>query len=156
LMKNWVQAWKLASMEMIASKRNIMTFLIFLVLINYFIIELIKEYLEKPFFMIDILFLLLFTVIPVWLKPSAFQLQSNGSNYYAPSVVLYKQLPISEDVIIKNRFIIYFTYALPLQVLTLLAFYLFSPTMQATLMFSEYLAFSIIWLAFGMYVGAIF
>lgn len=153
-MYNWQQAWWLAKFELKASKLSFLLLLFIYPLFTLSIIASFNEYLDMNFVGIDLIFILSFTFAPIWTKPKQFQLQKMGSGLMAaPTVFICQQLPITRNVIIKSRFIIYFVYTLPVQLLLLSALYLLTPNLQALMSVGSYIAFSIIWLSVGVYVG---
>lgn len=153
-MRNWQQAWGLATFELQASKLSFLFLLFIYPLFTLGIITSFDEYLDMNFVGIDLIFILSFTFAPIWTKPKQFQIQKMGSGLMAaPTVFMCQQLPITRNVIIKSRFIIYFIYTLPVQLLFLSALYILSPNLQALMSLGSYFSFSIIWLSVSVYIG---
>lgn len=99
----------------------------------------------------------MFTLAPLFMKPIKFQVQQMNDDFIvAPPIIKMQQLPIPTDVIVKSRFIIYFVYALPIQLIWLTILYVMAPALQEMLTVSSFISFSVIWLAFGVYVGSLF
>lgn len=67
---------------------------------------------------------------------------------------MLQQLPIRKDVIVKSRFIFHSFYSFPFQLTLLLCLYILTPETR-NLELSAYLAFVILWLAIGIYIGFI-
>lgn len=155
-MEQWSQALRFALFELKASKWKFIFVVIFSIFMGFSFVFSMPEYLKRPFFISDILLILLFSVMTIWLRASVFQSKGKGENYYSPTVVLLKQLPITSSVIAKSRFIVYFAYAIPMQSIILITMYLFTPAMQDVLSIESFITFCIIWFAFGVYVGGIF
>jgi len=155
-MNTWKQAYWLAMFELKQSKLNLLLLLIFLPLIILGFIASFESYLDLNFVGIDFYFILSFTFAAAWTKPKYFQVQQlNDELVASPTVVMLQQLPISKELIIKSRFIIYFIYSFPPQILLLIALYLFTPTIQGMMDLSLYIVFAIMWLSFGVYMGGI-
>lgn len=155
-MHEWKQGFRLAIFELTNHKRNFLWALLFYILFSYFFINILNIYLENGNVVFDVLFLMLFTFAPVWLEPKETRVQKiSGDLWASPMLVMYRQLPISKGVLIKSRFIIYFFYSFPYQLLFLIALYIFSADLQANLSPLSYIAFLAIWLSFGIYGGYI-
>lgn len=156
-MKNWKQAYFLTKFEMSRSKRAFLFLFVFTGLITLGILSSTEGYLEKNYVGLDLIFIIMFTVGPVWAKPKHFQIQQMNTNLIAsPAVIMLNQLPINKDIIVKSRFIIHFIYTLPVQVILLSCLYLFIPMIQNIMSVGTYLIFSIIWISFSLYAGSIF
>lgn len=156
-MQNWKQAFWLARFELNASKKNILFSFVYFLFTGASLISVFSSYLEKGIVLIDFLFLLMFTIGPIWTKPKDFQIQRiNSELVAAPAFIMLNQLPIKQDVIIKSRFIIYFAYSFIFQVLLLVSLYAFIPELQSMLSFGTFIIFVIIWISFGIYIGYIF
>ncbi len=156
-MESWKQALSLAKFELRNSKKALITLSLFLIIYLFFIVYSAPVYLETGFVLFDVFFLLITGILVMWAKPKDFQLQSAGN----PSVVnayfvMLHQLPIPREILIKNRFVIYFVYAVPFHTLFLTLIYVFSEPMRAELTFPQYVAFSLIWISFGIYWGVVY
>ncbi|MFD1361392.1 hypothetical protein [Lentibacillus salinarum] len=155
-MKDWKEAYRLAMFEIKKSKWSFPISFVVFVLIGLSIGSLLGDYLDNSYVGPDFIFVLLFTFMPAWAKPKDFQIkQLNGGMWVPPPVIMLKQLPVKENVLIKSRFIIYYIFSLPIQVVFLLILYASSPGLRDVLPPGSYVAFSIIWLAFSFYIGGI-
>lgn len=155
-MQEWKQAFGLAMFELTNHKRNFLWALLYYILFAYFLTIIFDNYLESGNVVFDALFLLLFTFAPAWLEPKETRVQKiSGDLWASPMLVMCRQLPISKDVLIKSRFIIYFFYSFPYQLLFFIIIYIFSADLQAALSPLSYIAFLVIWLSFGIYGGYI-
>lgn len=155
-MEKWQQAWWLAKFELKQSKLHILFLLLLCPLVILGFISNFNDYLSINFVGIDLVFLLLFTFAPIWAKPSHFQIQKINNGFSAsPAIFMLQQLPITTHVIVSSRFIIYFIYTIPVQVITLIFLYAFTPALQEMMTIGPYIAFSIIWLSLGIYLGGI-
>ena len=156
-MEDWKQAITLAKFELRHSKKALITLGLMLIFYSFFIINSISTYLEKGFILFELFFLITFGVAAMWAKPKEFQPDKVENNSFRKSyfVMLY-QLPIRKEILIKNLFVIYYAYTIPFHALFLTAVYAFSETMQSFLTFPEYIAFSIIWVSFGIYWGVMY
>lgn len=153
-MKSWQQAFWLAKFELKNSKLSFLYLLLFYPLITLGFISNFSSYLDVNFVGIDIIFILCFTFAAIWARPKYFQIQQMSDGIVAsPAIFMLQQLPITKDLIVKSRFIIYYVYSFPPQVLLLISLYLFVPSLQEMMGLTSYLAFAIIWLSFSVYIG---
>lgn len=152
-MQDWKQAYSLAKLELKESKSGLLFAFVFTMFILYFIATSLESYLDNGYAGYDFFFIILFTFAGIWTMPKEFQSKKINADLMAsPVLMMHKQLPIKDNVIIKSRFIIYFFYSFPFQLISLIAFYLLTP-LYGMLSFSSFIALAIIWLAFGIYVG---
>lgn len=153
-MYEWKHAFALAKFEMNESKQVfIYLFLYYCLFVGLFVSI---SYLVGDFYFggLDIFYLLLFTFVPFWIRPKEFQYQkTHGGMWASPAIITLTQLPIKKDIIIKSRFILYFIYSFPFQLFLLVSLYTLTPNLQTTMSLGSYIAFSIIWLSFGIYTG---
>lgn len=155
-MKNWKQAFWLANFELKESKLSFLFLIIFYPFIILGTIANFSSYLDTNFVGIDIFFIFIFTYLTIWAKPKKFQIQQVNDNLVAsPAIFMLQQLPIPRDLIVKSRFIIYFVYSIPMQILLLTALYVFTPSLQEMMGISSYISFGLIWLSFGVYIGGV-
>src|SRR5690625_4670586 len=162
-MEQWKRAFRLATFELTASPLHLLTLYILspilLLFIGLFMVSpILDAYFEKNYVGIDFLFILLFTLVPAWSRPNKFQLQQIDSDHdlwASPTLVMQLQLPIPKETLIKSRLVIYFFYSFPFQCLFLFLTYVLTPAINMTMSPGSYLAFSVIWLSFGVYVGYI-
>lgn len=156
-MTNWKQAFFLAITEIKVSKRALLFLPIFTSLITLGMISSTAGYLESNYVGFDLFFILMFTVAPIWAKPKYFQVQQiNDKLLASPFVIMMNQLPIKKEIIVKSRFIIYLIYLIPVQLILLSSLYLFVPALREIMTVGTYLVFSLIWIAFSLYMGSIF
>src|SRR5699024_8634034 len=153
-MQDWKQAFWLAKFELSESKRVFIN--LFLYFSLFIVVFVTTSYAVGDFYFggLDVFFLLLFTYVPVWIRPKAFQYQKTGTGMWAsPAVMMQTQLPIPKKIITKSRFIIYFIYSFPFQLFLFVSLYVFSPNISSDISPMTYIVFSIIWLSFGIYGG---
>lgn len=155
-MENWKKAFELSLLELKESTTGFFILLFFYLIITLYTIFSFPSYLENNFLGVDSLFIIAFTVAPLWSRPKVFQMQTKQNGYIVPSVVMLQHLPIPKDVIIKSRIIIHYVYTIPVQFILLLSLYLFSGPLQDMMTFGTYIVFMIIWFSFGIYVGGMF
>src|SRR5699024_5033260 len=75
----------------------------------------------------DIGFIVLFWVVPYWIRPKEFRYQAVSNDFrVTPYFIKLMQLPIPDSVIIKHRFLSQMIVAVPYYVLFLILFYVFS------------------------------
>lgn len=153
----WKQAFSVAAFELKASIPHLLSAYLLFPFLVFAIIHNFQSYLDLNFVGMDLLFMLIFTIGPLWAKPKAFQIQiMNGSFFVTAPVIMLQSLPIKKEVIIKSRFIIYFIYALPIQLIFLILFYNGFPLIQNMMGISAYISFSLIWLSISVYLGGSF
>jgi len=154
---SWKQAITLAKFELRHSKKALITLCLFLIPYTFFIIYSAPIYVETGYFLFDLFFLMIIGIAAMWAKPKEFQLNKMGNDSWGKSYfVMLHQLPIRKEILIKNLFVIYYAYAVPFHALFLVSIYIFSETMRTALTFPEYAAFSVIWMSFGIYWGAMY
>lgn len=153
-MQDWKQAYWLAKFEWKASKRAFIWLFLFFAFMALFFLPSFSDYLGNDFAGFDLFFILLFSLSPAWLRTKEFQYKKiSGELWASPSLIMLAQLPISKNVLTKSRFIAYFAYSFPFQLLMLIALYAINPEFQVMLSPVSHIAFAIIWLAIGIYVG---
>lgn len=109
---------------------------------------------QPPSLLNDIVFLLIFGCVAFLVRPKDLQLQKvEGDVWGSPFFMMLNTLPIEKDVLIKSRFVQMLFPSLPFQILF---FFLYSPSLLKSMDVLEYVAFSIIWLAFGVSASFIF
>src|SRR5699024_1887767 len=97
-----------------------------------------------------------FTFFPLWTKPERCQVQQiNDGLVTSPSMFMLQQLPISKELIIKGRYIIYFVYSFPFHLLLLISLYGLTPSLQEMIGIGSYISFCMIWVSFSIYIGGI-
>jgi hypothetical protein len=157
IMNSWQQAFWLSKFELTHSKKSIFTLLFLLVPYSFFLTVSISSYLEEHFMLYDIFFLLTFGVAVMWAKPKEYQYQKLSDNLWAqPFTVFLNQLPIPREIVVKSRFLIYFIYSIPFHLLVLIIMYSLAPELRQTLAPMEFIAFSLIWLSFGICYGSVY
>lgn len=155
-MNTWKQAFWLAKFELIESTLSFLFLLLFYPFIILGIISSFHSYLDVNFVGIDVFFILIFTFFPLWTKPKRFQVQQiNDGLVASPSMFMLQQLPISKELIIKSRFIIYFVYSFPFHLLLLISLYVLTPSLQEMIGIGSYISFCMIWVSFSIYIGGI-
>jgi hypothetical protein len=153
-MKDWKQAYQLAMNELRTSKMNYIGSMFLYLLISLFVLVFDGKAKMIGWTINDIFLIVIFCFAPYYLKPKEFQLQKvSGELWAVPSVVWLKTLPIKENVIIWSRLIIYSFYSLPPQIILLVALYAISPDYRELMPPTNYIIFSIIWLALGISIG---
>lgn len=156
-LESWKQAILLAKFELRNSKKALLTLSILLITYVTFMVLSARTYVETGFVLFDVFFLLITGIAVIWAKPKDFQLQKiGGMSAVNPYFVMLNQLPIPKGILIKNRFVIYYAYAVPFHTLFLMLIYVFSETIRAELTVTQYIAFSLIWISFGVYWGSIY
>lgn len=156
-MKDWKQAAALAKFELRNSKKALIPLGFMLITYTFVIVYSAPMLIDTNFFLFDLFFLIFIGMAASWAKPKEFQINKmrNGS-WSAPYFVMLHQLPIRREILIKNRFFIYFVYSIPFHALFLISIYAFSETIRTVMTFPEYVAFTIIWLSFGISWGTVY
>ncbi len=156
-MNTWKQASSLAWFELRKSKMSLLYFAIMLLASTILFVSMLSSYLQKSFVGMDVFFLIAFGFSPVWMKPKEFQYQKiDERTWGSPLFITLSQLPIKKEVLAGSRFIVYFTYAIPFQILLLISLYVFSSDIRVTMSPAAYFIFSVIWMAYGICVGGAF
>ena len=102
-------------------RKHLLTLSLFLIIYVSFIVFSADTYLETGFVLFDVFFLLITGIAATWAKPKEFQLQKmKGISTVNPYFVMLNQLPIPKEILIKNRFVIYYAYAVPFHTLFLI------------------------------------
>jgi hypothetical protein len=152
-MNDWKQAFTIAKLELKASVLSFLFAFAFVLLLTIGLAIPMDSYMNNGYAGFDLLFILIFTLAPVWTKQKDFQLQKiYGDLLASPVLVMQNQLPITIEVLVKSRFIVYFFYSFPFQLLAIIGFYILSP-LPEILSAGSFIAFAVMWIAFGVYVG---
>lgn len=155
-MKHSKRAFSLAFLEIKTSILYLLLFIPVFVVFTLLFTTSFSPYLKANNVGFDFLFILIFSVIPIWLRNKHFQIQKiQGSVWASPTYVMQMQLPIPTQILAKSRLITYLFFSIPFHALLLLLIYLFTPALQVTLTPFVYFSFSIIWICFGVYGGLI-
>ncbi|RDW22368.1 hypothetical protein CWR48_01285 [Oceanobacillus arenosus] len=153
-MQDWKQAYQLAITELRTSKIRYLGSVILYLLISFFVLIIDGKASTVGWTINDIFLIIIFCFAPYYMKPKEFQLQKiNGDLWAASSVILLKQLPIKENVLIRSRLIAYSFYSLPPQIILLVALYVISPNYREMMTPTTYVTFSVIWVAIGISIG---
>src|SRR5699024_6761115 len=149
--QNWKHVLLLAKFELNVSKMNVLFTMVFFLFVSTGLKSSYGTYLDKGFVLVDLLYLVMFTAGALWTKPKELQVQRIHNELLAQlTFIMQNQLPVPTDALIKSRFIIYFVYSFPWQLLLLLTSYLFAPELKTMMTPGQFIAFSIIWLSFGI------
>ncbi|MEN1966784.1 hypothetical protein WMZ97_01795 [Lentibacillus sp. N15] len=157
-MKDWKQAFGLATFELKASKGSFLVLFLFFLLMLIFFSTVLNYDVDKKTGLFDIFVFYIFSsFIMVTVKSKGFQLSQMNKNIVAsPTFVMLHQLAIKKETIIKSRFIIHFVYSFPFQLAFLICLYPITPGIQHALSPSSYISLAVIWLSFGFYAGYCF
>lgn len=154
-METWKKACSLASFELKASWKSIFTFAIALVVVVMLIAPIFSEMGQQLKFFYDLMFLMIFIVIPSWLRKKEFQYQKIGEETWGASYFIFlHQMAIPKEILLKSRFVNYYFFAIPFHVLFFVLLFIFSEARNAY-SFGEYIVFSLIWICFGIYAGSL-
>lgn len=155
-MNEWKQAYRLASFEIKASIRSLVLLLAFYIIASILFMQSFDVYLNGEFEFFDLMFLMIFFLFPVWMKNKEFQMQKlDGDLWTSPSIVMLQQLPVTQHVIVKSRFIIHAICSFPLQLVLLVSMPLLSETFSEMMTPLAYAAFVLIWFALSIAGGFI-
>lgn len=151
-MEDWKQAAALAKFELRHSKKAVIPLGFMLIVYAFLMVYAAPQLVETIFY--DLFFLIFIGIAALWARPKEFQWnQMRDGSWGTPYFVMLHQLPIRNEILIKNRFVIYYIYSIPAHFLFLFSMYAFSSEIRAILTFPEFVAFSVIWLSFGIYYG---
>lgn len=152
----WKQAYGLAYMEFRASLKYYLTILVLYTAVAGVALLSFDLYLDDSFATFDFLFLLLFFMFPSWMKPKEFQMQKvNGDLWTVPALIMQQHLPLSNNVLVKSRFILNLFFSLPYQIILLIILYIVSSGFREMMDPVSSLAFVVIWLSASLYIGLI-
>lgn len=155
-MNEWKQAYRLASFEIKASFRSLVLLLVFYIAASMIFMQSFDVYLNGEFQFFDLMFMLIFFMFPVWMKNKEFQMQKlDGDLWTSPSIVMLQQLPVTQHVIVKSRFVIHAICSFPLQLVLLGSMPLLSETFRDMMTPLAYAVFVLIWIALSIAVGFI-
>lgn len=152
-MQEWKQALGLAMFELKASLKGFLFVFLLYTLLALSVISTLGDSVSINHGIVDLLFLLAFGFVPLFMKPKEFQYQKDGDFWGLPFFIMLSQLPITKKVLVQSRFILYFIYSFPFQFLLLALLYVLNADLQGMLSPLSYITFSIIWLSFGVYMG---
>ncbi|MFJ7858429.1 hypothetical protein ACIQZM_11095 [Peribacillus sp. NPDC097206] len=153
-MNTWKDAFWLASIEWRKSWFGTLClfFALFVLAASYSWVLEVET--QAPSLLTDIGFILSFGCVAFMVRPKELQLQKvEGDVWVSPFFMMLNMFPIEKEVLIKSRFVHMLFPSLPFQVLFLL---LFTPRLLESMVVLEYVAFSIIWLAFGVSSSFVF
>ncbi|TFB14598.1 hypothetical protein E3U55_13285 [Filobacillus milosensis] len=115
-----------------------------------------QHYFENSTMGIDIFFILIIFYSYAWAVPKPFQYQKiSDENYASPVFIFLHQLAIKNEVLIKSRFIIFFTMILPYLIIFISLLYI-SPQLRGILDVTSFISFVILWVSVGLAFGAVF
>lgn len=155
-MNEWKQAYRLASFEIKASLRSLLLLLVFYIAASMIFMQSFDVYLNGEFQFFDLLFMLIFFMFPAWMKNKEFQMQKlDGDLWTSPSIVMLQQLPVTQNVIVKSRFIIHAICSFPLQLVLIISMPLLSENFREMMTPLAYVSFVLIWFALSIAVGFI-
>lgn len=154
-MDEWKEAARLTFYEIKVSWAGFLYSFIWtlflLVILNSKLVENVREHI----IMTDLLFIIFFTSIGFVAKME-FKRKSEKNRYEAANQFhMFLTLPIDRSVVAKRQFIIWLARTVFFQALFCLLLYWFVPELREWLSPFSYVAFSILWLAFGLIVGAL-
>ncbi|MEI3611216.1 hypothetical protein [Pseudogracilibacillus sp. SO30301A] len=156
-MTEWKDAYWLAKVELKKSLVNLLLgWIIFSV--ATFIVLILYNNMNSPDPYHDIIFLILVSSGPFWLRNKAFKYQQGSDKlWFSPTIPMQLQLPISKNILVKSRLITYTAYLGPFLVVLFSLFYLLDSELSKMNLLS-YIAFCFIWVAvtfaFGMITPA--
>ncbi|HLQ73475.1 MAG TPA: hypothetical protein VK125_04540 [Bacillota bacterium] len=159
-MNTWKSAHHLAGLEIRASIWQLILFIpLISLLYSLFFTGTMSNYLNQSggSFMFDVMFLLIISIAPIWLRAKFFQVQKINDEFWAsPTLILQHQLAISERAIARSRLISFVYLLIPFNILIFTLTYVLSSHIRAFLTPIEYVIFAISWMLIGLGVGFIF
>ncbi|PKR77304.1 hypothetical protein CEY16_11255 [Halalkalibacillus sediminis] len=156
-MDNWKKAAWIAKFELKKSLLGIVLLLVILAILPFLVHNSFEDYMQNNYMGFDGFFIIIFGFLAIWCKPKHFQYQKiEGDLWASPYFVMLHQLSIPKDVLVKSRFIVFFTYSIPFHILLLVVIYAFVPYVQSLFSIWEFVSFAIIWIGVGIVIGAIY
>lgn len=151
-MNVWRDAWWLVRFEAKHSWKHYLFAVPFVLILAFVIIRpILPEYFENATMGIDFFFGFGFVLMSQFFRPKQFRSQKmSGIHYAVPFLITISQQPVSKRTIILYRFLMYFLLSGGINLLLLICLY---PFFQSYMDATGYLAFAIIWLSFGVYIG---
>lgn len=155
-MSVWKEAFWLATFELKHSYRESLIRFGILIFAFMLVVPDMPDYFEQAFMGVDFQFLFIFIVFGNFFISKPFKVEKvNGEFFVSPHLITLNKLPISRKTIVKYRFISYFIVSFFFNCLFLIGLYFLSPIVRDTMTPSVYAVFSIIWLCYSIYIGAI-
>lgn len=153
-MSAWKQAFWLAKFELKHSLKQFPLLALGFIVIYLLITSISPNYFKEATMGLDFFFTLTFSgFLSQLARPKDFQLQKFRSiQYAAPFLTALNKLAIKQEVIVKYRFITYFVLLLLSNGLMLILLY---PSFQSVMTLHAYIAFSVMWFCFGIYIGCV-
>jgi len=153
-MTEWKEAFWLAKIELKKSIANLLLAL-FTFSLAIFIVLMLYNNFNSPDPYHDVIFFILLSSGPFWLRNKAFKYQKMTDKlWFSPTIPMQLQLPISKDILVKSRLIIYIAYLAPFLIVLFPMFYLLDSELSRMNLLS-YIAFCSIWIAFSFSLGMI-
>lgn len=154
-MESWKQAYFLSLFELKHSKKSFFMLFVILIMALIFIVPVAPDYFINASLGLDFTFIIAFTIVSQWARPKDFRILKQDNHFWASThLIMLNQLAISKEVIIKHRFITYFMFSIPFQLLLLASIYALTPVFQDAMSIGNYIVFSIIWLSINIYIGS--
>ncbi|KAB2330575.1 hypothetical protein [Bacillus mesophilum] len=148
------QAWWLAKFEVKEIAKRLWLILPFALVFGFFFTVAIEEEIS---FLYDIFFIICFWCMTYWMRPKEIQFQKVDEGVYAsPYFLMLNQLAVKREALIVSRFLIYFIFAIPFNIIVLTIMLVFSDFYRTELQGVSSAAFFVIWLSFGIIGGALF
>jgi hypothetical protein len=148
------QAWWLAKFEVKETAKRLWLILPFALIFGFFFTEAVGDEFS---FLYDIFFILTFWCMTYWMRPKEIQFQKVDEGVYAsPYFLMLNQLAVKREALIISRFLVYYIFAIPFNIIVLSIMLLFSDFYKAELQGISTAAFFIIWLSFGIIGGSLF
>lgn len=154
-MESWKQSFWIATFEWKHSPKSFLYLLGILIVSLLLIRSLIPTYLEEASMGLDFYFLaFIFSgLLSQYVRPKDFQLQKiTGLFYASPFLIALNQLAVEKEVIVTYKFLSYLFYYTLYSGMLLIVLY---PSFQQVMTLGSYVAFSIIWFCFGIYIGCV-
>lgn len=155
-MINWKDIWWLTKFEFRHAYREFFVRFAILIVAFTIVVSSVPDYFEQAFIGVDFQFLFIFIVFGGYFISKPFKAEKvSGEFFVSPHLITLNALPISRKTIVKYRFTSYFIVSFFFNSLFLIGLYILSPIIRDMMTPSIYIVFSIIWLCFGIYIGAI-
>ncbi|HLQ73476.1 MAG TPA: hypothetical protein VK125_04545 [Bacillota bacterium] len=154
-MHEWKQAYALARLELGEMKTYILYYIAIVIYFLFLMNTSFPGYFENSSFGLDILFVLLFAILPRYLRKRDFQWMPLQKGWYASYFgISLSTLPIKRRVIAKYHFLVHIILSVPIQLAVLTLIYITSSPLKEQISLSNYIVFAIIWLCINIYFGS--
>lgn len=153
-MNEWKEAFWLMRLSFKNLKGNFLLGISFIIVCFLLLLNMLPNYIVERMPLVDVLFIFIFSILMLSSPGNFWMGEKVRKDYWGSSFIFgLNKLAIKKKVIIKSRFLTFLVLQIPLQIIFLISLYIFSEPFQSEMNVNAYIAFSIMWLCFAIYVG---